>query len=189
MGPIYHWLFPTAWIAFGMYWFVSAFQVKKALRSESLPTRIFYLALVYFTVFLAVRAGVHHGYFWHAPSRFSLRFFVGAILLLAGLGFAVWARVHLGEYWSGRVQLKEGHRLIRTGPYQLVRHPIYTGILTGFLGTVVAVGNERGMVGFLLLTVLFVLKSRREERLMISAFGEEYIEYRKHVPAFVPFLR
>lgn len=179
MGKIYKGLFPVVWIAFALYWFISALTVKKARQSESPLARLGYLALVYCTVALAVAPGLQHRYFaWTSPQETGVRFFIGAAMLLAGLGFAVWARIHLGQYWSGRVQLKEGHQLIRSGPYQLVRHPIYTGILTGFQGTSVAVGGSRSLIAFGVLVLLFLFKSRREECLMIQAFGDEYRQYR-----------
>ncbi|HXC97510.1 MAG TPA: isoprenylcysteine carboxylmethyltransferase family protein [Edaphobacter sp.] len=71
----------------------------------------------------------------------------GAVVTVVGLLFAVWARRHLGSNWSQAVTVKQGHELITTGPYALVRHPIYTGILTGFLGTAIALSQVRGIIG------------------------------------------
>src|SRR3954471_14186951 len=71
----------------------------------------------------------------------------GLALVCAGMLFMVWARVHLGRYWSGYVTLKEGHQLIRTGPYRLVRHPIYTGFLAAALGTALVVGTGDALAG------------------------------------------
>ena len=70
-----------------------------------------------------------------------------------GLAFAVWARVHLGRNWSGSVTVKEGHELIRTGPYAYVRHPIYTGLITAVLGTAIASGTVRALLGLVIIVV------------------------------------
>jgi protein-S-isoprenylcysteine O-methyltransferase Ste14 len=114
-------------------------------------------------------------------------FWPGAVVMLAGLGFAVWARIHLGRYWSGAITLKEGHRLIRSGPYQFVRNPIYTGILTGVAGTAIALGTVCGLIVLAILFGDYSWKIRREQRLLAGEFGEEYAVYCRTVPALVPF--
>jgi protein-S-isoprenylcysteine O-methyltransferase Ste14 len=111
---------------------------------------------------------------------------VGAVLLFLGIGFAIWARVHLGQYWSAQVTLKPGHRLIRSGPYALARHPIYTGILLALIGTAVVVDEYRGVLAMLIALETFVRKLRIEERWLTQEFGAEYERYRKEVKALVP---
>jgi protein-S-isoprenylcysteine O-methyltransferase Ste14 len=189
MNQIYHWLFPLAWIAFFTYWLVSAAAVRKIRISDPWAVRIVQLFFTALAIALMASprfdVGVLTGRFW--PLN-RIAFFTGAALLLAGLAFAVWARVHLGQFWSARVALKEGHQLIRTGPYSLVRHPIYTGILTAVAGTAVAMGQLRGAIAFVLLAIVHFLKSRREERLLMTELGGEYTRYRNEVPALVPFL-
>ena len=109
-------------------------------------------------------------------------------MLAAGLGFAVWARRCLGRNWSGIVTVKQGHELIRSGPYALVRHPIYTGLLLAILGTASAIGEWRGLIAFVLITAGFVLKLRIEEDFISETFGEQYARYRAEVPALIPFI-
>jgi protein-S-isoprenylcysteine O-methyltransferase Ste14 len=113
----------------------------------------------------------------------------GTALTFAGLLFAVWGRVHLGRYWSGLVTLKEGHRLIRTGPYQYVRHPLYTGFLSAILGSAITGGTIAAFAGFVLILVAYLIKMRREEALLTREFGDEYLEFRRSVPQLVPFVR
>lgn len=110
---------------------------------------------------------------------------LGVVLLAAGLGFSVWARRHLGRNWSAQVVVKEGHSLVRTGPYRYVRHPIYTGILLAFLGTVVTIGEWRGVLALLCALVSFAVKSRLEEARMRETFPE-YREYERETAALVP---
>lgn len=110
------------------------------------------------------------------------------VLVAGGFAFSWWARVHLGTMWSANITLKEGHRIIDTGPYALVRHPIYTGILFSAWATAVAHGNEHSFLGAALMTLGFYLKSRREEQLLIVELGAPYEAYRRRVPMLVPHI-
>ncbi|HYY26920.1 MAG TPA: isoprenylcysteine carboxylmethyltransferase family protein [Chthoniobacterales bacterium] len=110
----------------------------------------------------------------------------GVVLTAAGLAFAIWARVHLGKYWSGRVTLKVDHRVIQTGPYAWVRHPIYSGLILALLGTTITLGTLHACVGFVLIFVSFVRKLQIEENWLRSHFGAEYERYQKRVKALIP---
>jgi protein-S-isoprenylcysteine O-methyltransferase Ste14 len=112
---------------------------------------------------------------------------LGVALLAAGLGFSVWARRHLGRNWSSQVVVKEDHALIRSGPYQHLRHPIYTGILLAFLGTAVTIGEWRALLAFLFAVVAFAVKGRAEEQRMVGIFPE-YQQYRRETAALIPFV-
>ena len=109
------------------------------------------------------------------------------VLVAAGLAFTVWARVHLGGNWSGSVTEKEGHELVRSGPYALVRHPIYAGLLVALLGSAVACGELRAVLGLGVVAAAFTRKLRIEERFMRERFPEEYPRYCAQVPALIPF--
>jgi protein-S-isoprenylcysteine O-methyltransferase Ste14 len=115
-------------------------------------------------------------------------FFVGAAVTALGLLFSVWGRIHLGRNWSQAVTVKEDHELIVTGPYSLVRHPIYTGLLTGFLGTAIAIAEVRGVLAFGLVLIVLLGKLRLEERWMRKEFGESYEQYSRRVAALVPLI-
>lgn len=189
MNRLHHWLIPSAWILFAIYWSLSAGVVKRIKKAESRLERFIHLTLssLAFVILFSpwFRAGPLGRRF--LPQN-QITFLTGALLLLAGLGFAVWARLHLGTNWSATVSLKEGHRLIQTGPYALVRHPIYTGIITAVTGNAVVLGEWRGLVAAALLMAVYFFKSRREERFLVSEFGEEYLCYQKRVKALIPFL-
>jgi protein-S-isoprenylcysteine O-methyltransferase Ste14 len=114
-------------------------------------------------------------------------FWIAALITAAGLLFTVWARVYLGRNWSGVVTIKQGHELIDTGPYALVRHPIYTGLLVAFIGSAVALGEWRGLLAVLIAWAALWRKLRLEERWMTERFGEQYVAYCQRVPALVPF--
>jgi protein-S-isoprenylcysteine O-methyltransferase Ste14 len=95
---------------------------------------------------------------------------------------------HLGSNWSYAVTIKQGHELITTGPYAVVRHPIYTGMLAGLLGTAIALSQMRGFIAFVLFFLMFWLKLRKEEQWMRSQFGETYATYAHQTAALVPYL-
>jgi protein-S-isoprenylcysteine O-methyltransferase Ste14 len=123
------------------------------------------------------------------PAVLAPRFAIGLALTILGLGFAVWARVHLGRFWSGMVTLKKDHELIRSGPYAFVRHPIYTGLLTAAAGTALARGTLAALLALGLIGVACWLKIRAEEKLLTNHFGDAYRDYRRQVAALIPFMR
>jgi protein-S-isoprenylcysteine O-methyltransferase Ste14 len=86
------------------------------------------------------------------------------------------------------VTVKHDHELIRSGPYALVRHPIYTGLLLALAGSALMLGNWRALVGFALIAGALVRKLRIEERFMAQQFGEDYARYREQVAMLVPFV-
>ncbi len=110
------------------------------------------------------------------------------VLCVCGLIFTIWARQTLAGNWSADVTFKKDHELIRRGPYHIVRHPIYTGLLAMFLGTAILIGQVRGAVSLVLITIGFWIKLRQEERLMVQHFPEAYPGYRREVKALVPFV-
>jgi protein-S-isoprenylcysteine O-methyltransferase Ste14 len=113
-----------------------------------------------------------------------------AMVAVAALGFvfAWWARIHLGRLWSGGITRKEGHHVVDTGPYAIVRHPIYAGIITSALATMVVLGNLHAVLGALLLIVGYWMKGRLEETFLREQLGADaYDAYRRRVPMLVPF--
>ena len=110
----------------------------------------------------------------------------GIILTIAGMGFAIWARIHLGRNWSSAPMIKQDHELIRSGPYRVVRHPIYTGLLLSAIGTFLVNAKVRGLLGVGLIYLAFVIKSRIEEEFMVRMFGDQYQDYRRTTGAIIP---
>jgi protein-S-isoprenylcysteine O-methyltransferase Ste14 len=179
---------PTLWLAWLLYWGISARNVKKTRWREPLASQLLHrVPLIVAAILLAVPAWL--------PRPLTKRFLpegllflaLGAALLAVGLGFSVWARRHLGRNWSAQVVVKEDHALIRSGPYRLVRHPIYAGILLAFLGSVVTIGEWRGLLAFLFALLSFTMRSRAEELRMGQIFPE-YQEYRRETAALIPFV-
>lgn len=119
----------------------------------------------------------------HPPAAIA-----GFLLELLGLALTVWARYYLGSFWSGSVVLREGHRVVDTGPYRLVRHPIYSGILLAALGTFFMDGSTLWLVVLVAGTAGFWWKARAEERLLTTELGEEYAAYRRRTRMLIPWL-
>jgi protein-S-isoprenylcysteine O-methyltransferase Ste14 len=112
-----------------------------------------------------------------------------AAVTLAGTLFTWWARIHLGRFWSNAITRKEGHRVIDTGPYGLVRHPIYTGLIGAMLATGIAVGTVTALLGTILITFGLWQKARMEEGFLTTDLGAEaYGPYCDRVPMLIPVL-
>jgi protein-S-isoprenylcysteine O-methyltransferase Ste14 len=113
-----------------------------------------------------------------------------AAVVLSGISFTWWARIHLGRFWSNAITRKEDHNIVESGPYGLVRHPIYTGLILAILATGTAVATAASLLGALLISFGQWQKARMEERFLMAELGPEaYESYRRRVPMIVPFLR
>jgi protein-S-isoprenylcysteine O-methyltransferase len=111
-----------------------------------------------------------------------------AILCVGGLGFCLWARAILGRNWSGTVTLKENHELTVRGPSRLVRHPIYTGLLTMLVATDIEQTRIAGLIGLVLVFVSFWIKLSHEEGVMLKQFPGQYAAYQQRVKRLIPFV-
>ena len=116
--------------------------------------------------------------------------YILAIVVLLGISFTWWARIHLGRFWSNAITRKEGHSIIESGPYGLVRHPIYTGLILAILATGAAVATVASLLGAVLISFGEWQKARMEERFLSAELGAEaYQSYSRRVPMIVPFFR
>ncbi len=189
LRPLLQELIPLLWLVWLLYWWLGAGRLKAVARRESRLQRASHGVPLALAALLLVLPG-------HALGALATPFIarswtgygIGVALVALGLGYAVQARRHLGANWSGTVTLKQGHSLIRSGPYRHVRHPIYTGILLAFVGSALALAEWRGVLAVLLAAVALIIKLRREERWMLQRFGNDYAEYRKASWALLPGL-
>jgi protein-S-isoprenylcysteine O-methyltransferase Ste14 len=175
-------VFAVGWAAFWIYWIAAAFSMKKGRVPWSRELRI--RALIVVVVIVLLRAGVLRG---HGINGDPWRTAVGIVLFVLGLGFAVWARVHIGRNWGTPMTQKLDPELVTSGPYHLVRHPIYSGILAAGLGTAVAL-SWLWLIAVGLAGAYFVYSARVEERFMAERFPEEYPAYKRATKMLVPLV-
>ena len=181
--------FTAIWIAFFVYWQIKAGNTKTTRRLEPSASRILRVCMFLIAIVLLAFPNIPLPWlylqFWEQG---LWPFWLGAAVAFGGLLFSVWAREHLGRNWSRSVTIKEDHELITSGPYAVIRHPIYTGILMGFLGTAIALAQVRGLVALALVFLALWAKLRIEEEWMRSQFGEKYASYAQRTAALVPYL-
>jgi protein-S-isoprenylcysteine O-methyltransferase Ste14 len=183
------WLLSAPWLVFLLTWSLAALRVRPTKRTQSLLARLGDRLLFVLAALLLFLHGSSTGFLaWRFVPVARAVFLAGVALTWLGVAFAIWARIHLGADWSGIVALKEGQRLVRSGPYALVRHPIYTGIFLAFVGTALAIGELRGLLAVALITTACLLRIRIEERWLLEEFGAAYEQYRRDVKALAPFL-
>jgi protein-S-isoprenylcysteine O-methyltransferase Ste14 len=175
-------VFGAGWAAFWLYWIVAAFSMKRGRKPWSRELRI--RAVLFAVVLVLVRLGFFRGHGVHSDPR---RAAVGLVLLAVGLGFAVWARLHLGRNWGTPMTQKNEPELVTSGPYRFVRHPIYSGILLGGVGTAVAL-SWFWIIPAVLAGVYFVYSAAVEERFLTEQFPDAYTPYRRSTKMLVPFV-
>jgi protein-S-isoprenylcysteine O-methyltransferase Ste14 len=168
------------WAVFWLSWLAAALGAKRGSR----PTGGRAIrGITGIGVFLMARFWRVDGLAVHNPVLAA----TGTILFLGGLAVAVWARVNMGRNWGMPMTLKDDPELVTSGPYRLVRHPIYSGILLAVLGTALAV-NLGWLILLVLLAAYFLRAARVEERLMVDQFPAVYPAYRDRTKMLVPFL-
>lgn len=183
------------WLIFLVYWLASAAVVKPIQQTRGWLGGNWYrlLLLPGFLLLLKLKFLARFGppltSLWAMPVPPSLTLDgAGAILTVAGLGIAIVARRTLAGNWSGAVALKEGHELITTGVYGLVRHPIYSGMLLMVVGTAVSADTLGACLGLLVIVGAVVLKLRQEEALLSEYFGTAYQAYRQRTKILIPHI-
>ena len=175
-------VFVIGWAAFWLYWLVAAFFMKRGRVPWSRDLRI--RAVIVVVVILLVRFGTFRG---HGLNTDPWRAGLGLFLFALGLGFAIWARVHIGRNWGTPMTQKEEPELVTSGPYNLVRHPIYSGVLSAGVGTAVAL-SWLGLIPVVLAGVYFVYSATVEERYMTEQFPDTYPAYKRSTKMLLPFI-
>lgn len=180
--------FAIIWIGWIVSWLAAAFWTSRTQkRAFTWETLIYRVTIVSGAVLLTPWAArkLAANQLWHVGPAGA---YALAGLTLAGLVFAWWARVHIGRLWSGSITRKEGHHVVDTGPYALVRHPIYTGLIFALFATALAQAAVSGLAGAVLVAFGLGLKARAEERFLMQELGADaYGAYRRRVPMLVPF--
>jgi protein-S-isoprenylcysteine O-methyltransferase Ste14 len=178
----------VCWVTYGVYWISAARKAKPNAERQDLKSMLAHRIPFILGIFLIACPNLIDALEVQAIPDKSLARAAASLICIMGLAFAMWARRTLAGNWSGSVNFKQGHQLIESGPYRLVRHPIYTGVLLMLLALALESDSFQAMLGFAFACVALVIKLTQEEALMIRHFPDEYPSYRERVRALVPFV-
>jgi protein-S-isoprenylcysteine O-methyltransferase len=185
-----HEVIQTIWLVLGGVWLLTAFRLKPNVKETDSGSRLLELLILTCAAILMFTAIPRIALLdaRYLPDSAATAV-VGLGVAAFGAAIAIVARMYLGQNWSAAATIKQGHELVRRGPYRLVRHPIYTGMTVALVGTAVAFGQVRDLLALPLVLAGFWLKAESEERLLLGAFGEHYMAYRRQVPgAILPYV-
>ena len=174
--------FAVGWAVFWLFWFAAAFSMKRGHVSWSRTLGI--RAVILVVVILLIHLGAFRN---RGLNTDPVRAGLGLVLFVFGLGLAIWARMHIGRNWGGPMTQKDEPELVTSGPYRVVRHPIYAGILVAGVGTAVAL-SWNWLIAVLLVGVYFVYSATVEERYMTEQFPDAYPAYKRSTKMLVPFI-
>jgi protein-S-isoprenylcysteine O-methyltransferase Ste14 len=175
-------VFAVGWAAFWAYWIVAAFSMKRAHIPWSRELRIRVVIVVGAVLLVRLGAFRHDGI-----NSGPLRAGLGLFLFVLGLGFAIWARLHIARNWGPPMSKKDEPELVTSGPYRLVRHPIYSGILVAGVGTAIAL-SWVWLIAVALAGVYFVYSATVEERYLTEQFPGAYPGYKRSTKMLVPLV-
>ena len=177
-------VFAVGWAAFWLYWLAAAFSMKRGRVPWSRELRI--RAVIAVVVILLLRLGAFRG---HGLDTDPWRAAIGLVFFALGLGFAIWARVHIGRNWGTPMTQKDEPELVTSGPYRLVRHPIYSGILVAGVGTALGLGlSWLWLTVVVLAGIYFVYSATVEERYLTEQFPDTYPAYQRSTKRLLPFI-
>jgi protein-S-isoprenylcysteine O-methyltransferase Ste14 len=180
------------WAAWIVSWTLAMAWSSRTEKRASVSAELLFRVVLYFgaIVLFAFPSSDHHYaqvQLWHFGDPLN---WILTAITAAGLSFTWWARIHLGSLWSDWVMKKAGHHFVDTGPYRLVRHPIYSGLILAALATAIEKGTSFAMLGAATMTVAFYTKARREERFLRAELSDNaYYAYARKTAMLLPFAR
>jgi protein-S-isoprenylcysteine O-methyltransferase Ste14 len=185
---IHRWI-DSVWMLVGISWAIGALWSKPVARRQTLLSRVFHLAIMVAALCLLFSNSTRIGLLGvRLIPEYDWIGWVGFCFTVAGSAFALWARAWLGSNWSATVTVKKHHEFIQSGPYAIVRHPIYAGLLLAILGTALAMGEVRGLLALALAFAAWFRKARIEEAFLVEQFGNPYVCYCHEVKQLIPFV-
>jgi protein-S-isoprenylcysteine O-methyltransferase Ste14 len=181
----------TLWFIWWVSWLLAAAWSDRAVKRPPRRSQIIYRLLA------AAGAILLFGLYQHDVAVERILWsttdglpWVMVAVTSAGLLFTWWARIHLGRLWSSSVGRKADHRIVGTGPYGIVRHPIYTGITLASIATATIRGTAAAWLGVGVMTLGWYVKARMEEEFLRDELGaDNYNSYASRVPMLVPLPR
>jgi len=144
---------------------------------------------VWLVIMVSVAAGIYVAKYWPAAALPDTRkfAFAGVVLFVAGLFLRWWAIITLGRFFTVDVTIEKDHELVERGPFRVVRHPSYTGVLLAFVGFALTLGNWAALLVILLpITAAFVHRMNVEEDALSRALGPQYTDYMRRTKRLVP---
>lgn len=175
------------WVAFSLYWTWASRVSAEAARSESRGSTALHQIVLNLAMLVSIVPPIR-GVTIPVLPHCQIAVACGATLQFASILLAVWARRHLGANWSAEVRIAESHRLVQTGPYRYLRHPIYTAMLGMFLGTAIATGELHSLVALAVMVLAYVRKMRLEEQMLGETFGADFTRWKGRTKLILPFL-
>lgn len=180
-----------SWLIVIFFWIISSRHVKKSHADETIGKQILFNWLPLLIAALLLGPGEWYGHSWlrenFVPHSNEIGI-MGLFCCFSGTLIACIARFQLRHNWSFSVQQKQQHELIQQGLYKTIRHPIYTGLLLLFIGNAIIVGDYRAILAVVIVVVSFWVKLRKEEKLLTTLFGQQYIDYLQRTKALIPFI-
>jgi protein-S-isoprenylcysteine O-methyltransferase Ste14 len=186
---ILFWIIPALWLVFLAYWAISAIGAKRNVQTTAWSKQsALWLSIAMLVAIAWLVPAVHRAFrLAQAHESRGVLLGLGTVLVGLGLGLAVLARINLGRNWGSPMSRKENPELVTSGPYAVIRHPIYSGLILAMLGS--AIGHSVVWAPVLVLFgAYFIYAARREEEFMCLQFGETYRAYMRRTKMFVPFV-
>ena len=175
-----------SWLIFIVFWIFSAIGAKETIKGKT------WIQIAFFAFFIIATRLYRFKFFlkYHSFLIISNQFLsiIGVIICVVGIVFAICSKWYLGNNWGMPITLKKRHELVTSGPYHLVRHPIYAGIILGIFGSALVFGNKLSFVLFPLFCVYFIYSAIGEERIMMEQFPSQYPDYKNKTKMFIPFI-
>src|SRR5262249_34711175 len=176
------------WLIFVLSWNVSERQTAPTIATPGRRRERLYLLVISagFAMIVVAPVTVIAGRIWVNPPLLE---WGGLLVIAAGVALCWWAKLHLGRLWSANVTQKQGHRIVDSGPYRLLRHPIYTGFIMIYVGLAILCATALALAAVIVITVGLWLKARLEEQFLSEELGTAaYGGYKARTPMLVPRL-
>lgn len=188
--PAPYWeIISVCWVTFWIYWSFATPRRRPSKRKVARTFTVLNTGLLYLGFLLILLGRSLPGSLGalFVPQAIPMDV-TGTVSAILGVAFAIWSRQTLSRNWSGEVAITEGQQFIRSGPYAIVRHPIYAGMLLALFGTTLVSSTVGNLLGFVLALLSLWQKAGIEEQFLRVEFGEQYVTYQREVKFLIPFI-